>query len=325
MRALIGFTLAALVLVSGPAAAHNIVRTISDEPVGWSFELAVWLPLTCSAALYIVGASRLWLRSGSGRGLRRREMAVFATGWAVLVGAMVSPLHALSGRLFTAHMIEHELLMAVAAPLLVLAHPLGTLLWGLPKSWRLILASLKQKALLAWLWSWVTKPVVATIVHGIAIWAWHAPTLFREALLHEWIHRLQHGSLLVTGLVFWWSIIRCADIRHAQGICHLFTTSMHTSLLGAILVFSPRPWFDIQSVAAAAWGLTSLEDQQLAGLIMWIPGGLIYAGAALWLAGTLIVRAPDPAADIGSRNAATDRNGVPPARERAEGAPALCK
>jgi putative membrane protein len=286
-----------LPLMVGSAAAHDTGGPLSAEPAGWSFELPVLLPLVLSAALYALGSSRLWRRSGPGRGVRLREIILFSAGWIVLAGALVSPLHALSGRLFTAHMIEHELLMAVAAPLLVLAHPLGALLWGLPRSWRGALAQLTQTGPFARFWSWLGRPLVATIIHGVAIWAWHAPALFREALEHEWVHWLQHASLLGTGLVFWWSIIRCAEMRRAQGIGHLFATSVHTSLLGVLFVFSPRPWFEIQSMGAAAWGLTSLEDQQLAGLVMWIPGGLVYAGTALALAGALIMRTADSPAD----------------------------
>jgi cytochrome c oxidase assembly factor CtaG len=277
-----------LLLLAAPAVAHETNASLPLEPVGWSFELPVVLPLLLSALLYGFGTFRLWRRAGTGRGIRRREAAAFVVGWLVLAGALVSPLHALSTRLFTAHMIEHELLMAVAAPFIVLAHPLTALLWGLPQSWRSGLGRFAQTPLFARVWSWLSRPLVATILHGVAIWVWHAPVLFREALRHEWVHWLQHLSFVVTGLLFWWALLSRLPARSAQGIGHLFATSVHTSLLGALLVFSTRTWFEIQSVDAAAWGLTPLEDQQLAGLIMWVPGGMIYFAAALALAGMLL-------------------------------------
>jgi cytochrome c oxidase assembly factor CtaG len=127
--------------------------------------------------------------------------------------------------------------------------------------------------------------------------------LFREALAHEWVHWIQHASFLGTALLFWWAMLRPEAMGRAQGIGHLFATSVHTSLLGALLVFSPRPWFEFQSLGAAAWGLMSIEDQQLAGLIMWVSGGLIYAAAALLLAGALITRAgAEPAIGVAATN-----------------------
>ncbi len=276
------------IIVCGSAAAHDLGAPSAAEPVGWSFEAPVLVPLAFSALLYALGTFRLWSRAGLMRGGRVASIVMFSCGWAVLAAALVSPLHSLSNRLFAAHMVEHQLLMEVSAPLLVLSHPLGALMWGLPKGWRVKLRGAAQAPPIAWLWGWLRRPLVATILHGIAIWAWHTPVLFREALAHEWVHWLQHASFFGTALLFWWAIIRADAAGRARGIGHLFATSVHTSLLGALLVFSSRPWFEMQSGGASAWGLTALDDQQLAGLIMWIPGGLLYAAAALALAGALL-------------------------------------
>jgi cytochrome c oxidase assembly factor CtaG len=281
-----------LLILVGSATAHE-ADSDAAAAAAWSFELPVLLPLAISAALYACGTVRLWRRAGVARGVGMRDIAAFAAGWIVLSAALVSPLHDLSGRLFTAHMIEHELLMLVAAPLFILAQPLGALVWGLPKAWRAAAARPARARPVAAAWAWASRPAIATLLHGLAIWAWHAPLLFRAALAHEWVHWLQHASFFGTALLFWWALARSVAMRRLQGIGHLFVTSVHTSLLGALLVFSPRPWFEFQSPAAAHWGLTILEDQQLAGLIMWIPGGSIYAGAALALVAALLLRGPD--------------------------------
>ncbi|WP_292560263.1 cytochrome c oxidase assembly protein [Mesorhizobium sp.] len=133
------------------------------------------------------------------------------------------------------------------------------------------------------IWAFISRPVVATVLHGAAIWIWHVPALFEAALQQGFLHYAQHASLLGTGLLFWWVLLPRPGREHACGnaVMHLFFTSLHTGLLGVLLVVSPKLWYPANAVGSDLWGLSPLEDQQLAGLIMWIPAGLIYGGAAL--------------------------------------------
>lgn len=214
------------------------------------------------------------------------RIGLFSAGWAVLAIAMVSPLHALADRLFSAHMIEHELMMIVAAPLLVASHPAAELLWALsPRARKRVISSARVRWLAA-TWTTISKPAVASLVHGIAIWAWHIPVLFESALGRPFLHYVQHASFLGTALLFWWAILPRPAGRRAFGVSmmHLFLTSLHTSLLGVILFLGARPWYASDVQEARRWGLSAIEDQQLAGLIMWIPPGVIYGGVALMLA-----------------------------------------
>ena len=119
------------------------------------------------------------------------------------------------------------------------------------------------------------------MLHGIAIWAWHAPVLFDAAVTNVAMHRLQHLSFLLTAMLFWWSVLYCSNAGAAAW--HLFITMMHTGILGALMALAPRVLYQAQTATAAEWGLTPLQDQQLAGLIMWVPAGTIYAGAAIAL------------------------------------------
>jgi putative membrane protein len=252
--------------------------------------LVLTLPLALFGLLYGLGALRLWRRSDRGHVLQLRRNSMFAAGWTVLAVALVSPLHPLSDRLFTAHMIEHELLMVVAPPLIVAAVPTAALMWSLPQSWRLGLARLGHTSPLLAVWAWITRPAVATVLHGVAIWAWHVPLLFEAALQRGVLHYVQHASFLGTGLLFWWALLPRPANRHAFGgsVMHLFFTSLHTGLLGVLLVMTPRLWYPQNGLDAARWGLSPIEDQQLAGLVMWVPAGLIYGGAALLVAGLWI-------------------------------------
>lgn len=274
-----------------------------DASLAWSAaNLAVVLPLCLSAALYLTGISRLWRRAGVGRGISKTNVACFAAGWLALALALLSPLHRLSEELFAAHMIQHVLIVAVAAPLLVLGHPGGALSWSLPMPWRRGVGAVPRAWPVAAAWAIVTNPLIATALHGVTIWAWHLPGLFEAALASVWVHWLEHASFLATAAMFWWAMLgRPARVYgYGMSIACLFVTLLHTSLLGTLLTLSPRPWY-APAPGVAAWGLTAMEDQQLAGLIMWIPGGALYTIAALALAGLWITQSGEPSQ--GRRNA----------------------
>jgi putative membrane protein len=247
----------------------------------WTFDPWIVAPLLLAAGLYVVGSAVLRQRSRSGSQLHRWRTSAFVAGWLTLVGALVSPLHWLGEHLFAFHMIEHEILMAVSAPLMVLARPIGVWLWSLPQRYRFLVGRFLRRRGLVHCWQWLRTGRNATLVHGVAIWAWHAPILFDAAVTNIVLHRLQHLSFLLTAIVFWWSVFRNTNAGLAAW--HLFVTMLHTSVLGALMALAPRVLYQAQTATAAAWGLTPLEDQQLAGIIMWVPAGTIYAGAALAL------------------------------------------
>ncbi|MDX8449958.1 cytochrome c oxidase assembly protein [Mesorhizobium captivum] len=257
---------------------------------GWTFMVPIVFPLVAFASLYIVGTVRIWRRSRRARLLRFRKALLFVCGWVALVAALVSPIHALGERLFSAHMIEHELLMAVAAPLVIASCPAAPMIWALPMRLRQALRAAGHIRVLGTIWTCVSRPVAATILHGVAIWAWHVPALFEAALQQGPLHYAQHASFFGTGLLFWRALLPGPSRGDACGsaVMHLFLTSLHTGLLGALLVVSPRLWYPENAIGSSLWGLAPLEDQQLAGLVMWIPAGLIYGGAALFLAGLWI-------------------------------------
>jgi putative membrane protein len=270
------------------ALAHDGHLVTRDELwSAWSFEPAVLVGLALTGVLYVAGARALWRNAGIGRGLRTWEAGAFALGWISIAVALISPLHQLGGVLFSAHMVQHELLMAVAAPLLVLGRPVVVWLWALPLPWRKRLGRWAAAAPMKRTWAALTLPLVAWMIHALAIWLWHVPRLFQATLESELVHTLQHLSFLGSALLFWWALLQIRDGRLGRpvAVVYLFTTAMHTSLLGAILAFSSRVWYPIYD-ATASWGLTPLEDQQLAGLIMWIPAGLAYLIAALAITAT---------------------------------------
>jgi cytochrome c oxidase assembly factor CtaG len=191
------------------------------------------------------------------------------------------------------HMIEHELIMLLATLLLASSSAGGVLAWGLPRPLRLALGG-GWKSPLSRLWRRLTEPVTATAVQAVALWAWHAPPLFDRALEHPGWHIAQHASFLVTSLLFWWAMLHPRDRGSGYGVSAacLFATSLIGGALGALMSFSQSPWYaDYAAMGVTGVGLSPVADQQLAGLIMWIPGGLVHGVAALalfykWLKGS---------------------------------------
>jgi cytochrome c oxidase assembly factor CtaG len=262
-----------------PLAPHDLWRS-------WSVEPGVVIPLALTAVLYargIIEFSRRATRTGA---VVQREMLFVAAGFFVFTAALISPIHAAGGILFSAHMIQHELLMGIAAPLLVLGKPAVPLLFGLPESMRRPVGHAFSHGAIRKVWDNLTRPLAAFVLHAFAIWIWHAPILYDASVANSAVHGAQHISFIVTAILFWWSIFPAGHQVRPRGsaIIALFLTALHTTLLGALLTVPDAPMYSAYHDAITrAWGLTALEDQQLGGIIMWVPGGIVYLAAALYL------------------------------------------
>jgi cytochrome c oxidase assembly factor CtaG len=290
-RAALGF----LFLVS-TAAAHDFDPRAAGSPfTTWSPQASISLPLLVLLWFYLVG----WVRANapsSDVGRRRRRLFCFLGGWLVLALSLISPLHALSELLFSAHMVQHELLMAVAAPLIVLGRAEVYVLCAVPP--RLVSRATRtlRRSRIARLWSIITRPLVAWALHGAAIWLWHVPRFFDATLRSEAVHAAQHLCFFGSAVLFWQSVLHGTRRQRAYGagVLYLFTTAVHSGGLGALLTFAPHPWYAVYNDFALRFGLTPLQDQQLGGLIMWVPGSLVYLAAGLVLFGSWL-RASDRA------------------------------
>jgi putative membrane protein len=277
---------ASLCLMLRPALAHS---SPVPEPL-WEFDPWFVSPLLLTAALFLNGTINLWRTAGAGRGIGFGQQAAFWTGWSVLFFTIVSPLHWLGGQLFTAHMIEHCVLMLVAPPLLAYARPSGGMMWALPRRLRRPLGAIFAGSLAAALWSVFGNPVSATLIQAVALWTWHVPALFDWALRSEAAHRLEHLCFFFAALLFWWSLLhgrgpgRGERARDGLNIGCLFITVLHSGLLGALITLSPRLLYPAQVHHSPYFGFSTLQDQQLAGLVMWVPMGLIYTGSAMFFA-----------------------------------------
>jgi putative membrane protein len=201
-----------------------------------------------------------------------------------LVVALDSPIHELGEQLFWVHMTQHEILMLVSAPLLVMGKPLLPFLWALSPARRERVAKLAHSNVFKKSWTLVSAPPSAWLLSALALWTWHVPWLFDQTLHSDLIHAAQHTSFLATAFLFWWPLVnRTPALGYGAGVAYVFTTILHTSVLGALLTFSQHPWYSAYVTTAPAWGMSALEDQQVGGLIMWIPAGTLLLIVALVL------------------------------------------
>jgi putative membrane protein len=273
----------------------------------WGWEPFTWLGLIVSLCLYVVGLRRLWRAAGrGGAGVRRWEAWCFAGGWFALFVALVSPLHPWGKVLFAAHMTQHEILMLVAAPLLVLGRPLVVSLRALPARWAHALGRASNRPGWQRAWRFVSGAFVAWLLHFVLLWAWHIPSWFQATLDNEFVHALQHLSFLLSALLFWWAVMqgRNAAVNYGLAVLYMLTTAIHSGLLGALITFAGTVWYPAYAGKTDSWGLTALEDQQLGGLIMWVPACTVYVVAGLaffagWLRESekLVLRREGRAAD----------------------------
>jgi putative membrane protein len=204
-------------------------------------------------AALAVAAAGLWILTPT-----RRALSIAAV--AVLALSFVSPLCALSSALFSARTLHHVLLTSLAAPLLA---------WSLPRS-----GSSRQLA-------------PASLAFAAVFWLWHAPAFYAAALTHDGVYWSMQASLLASATMFWRAVRTATALA---GVAALLATTVQMGLLGALLSFMPRALYAPHALTTAAWGMSPLDDQQLAGLIMWIPAAGAYLAAALVLLGRQLRR-----------------------------------
>jgi putative membrane protein len=252
----------------------------SFSELRWNREPTIVFPLTLFFLIYALGATR---RGNIGK-LRWRHTAFFA-GWFSLVLGLTSPLHELGEQLFSAHMLQHEILILVSAPLISASHPGATLLWALAPLRRSRIGSwvriLEQSKIIETL----TAPLAAWLMGAAALWIWHVPVLYQATLTSDWVHAAQHLSFLFSAIVFWSALygVGRSAMSYGAATFYTFSTAAHCSALGALLTFSTVLWYPAYRATSEPWGLTPMQDQQLGGVIMWVPSGLVFLIVGLWL------------------------------------------
>lgn len=258
--------------------AHAGALRPHDLPGAWNLDPLLLVGLGATAVAYARGRRRATDSPGRQR--------AFVGALVTVVVALVSPLEALSGVLVSAHMVQHVLLLVVAAPLLAWSAPGAALARGLPPTLRAwnraarTTAGFDAHRLRA-----SRVPLVRWLAYVVALWLWHASVLYGAAVEHEVVHVAEHATFLATGWLVWSILLGPARVRVEPGLAVLgvFTLALQGVFLSALLTFARTPWYDAYVDAAPAWGVDPLQDQQLAGVVMWVPAGLVHVAIGIVL------------------------------------------
>jgi cytochrome c oxidase assembly factor CtaG len=253
----------------------------------WSFEPKIALSLAASFIVYLRGWSILH-RSSPSRFPIWRALA-FTGGLVSFWVATASPLDAFSGFLLSAHMVQHLLLMSVAPPLILLGTPLLPLLRGLPRKFArdgvgpfLIWPALRRAS------HALMHPLNCWIVMAVTLCAWHVPAAFDLALRSPAWHKLEHACFFGASLLFWWPVVRPFPSRPHWPLwsvpLYLLAADLLNTALSAILTFSDHVLYRTYLEVPQLFGTTALADQSSAGVIMWVPGSLVFLVPAALIA-----------------------------------------
>lgn len=288
----------AMVLGVVPSVAHAhdsglVAGTGSASAAsGWFGDPWIATSLGIAAFAHAVVSWALLRRAGRARPRHARRALLTLAGLAVAAAVLLGPLDALADRSVALHTVQHMTLMAVAAPLIAAGAPLaaaGAVLapaWlggRAPPGWR----GLRHAA------QALRGVPMASVVQGVVMWLWHLPAMTAAALADDGVHALMHASFLAAGVLFWAALlrsVRAAPAGFGAGALAVAATLAHMGLLGALLFFAPRPLYAEYALRVSSLGLDWRSDQQLAGIVMWVPACVPYLAGGAWLLVTWLRR-----------------------------------
>ena len=279
----------ALVLLAPTVAlAHGAGAPAPSVPgvlVAWSFDPLVIIGLALAAGAYAWAVRRVDRAHPANRQPAHRSW-LFAGGLAAIGVALLSPIEAYEGSLFSVHMVQHMLLELVAAPLLLAGGPITLALRAASPSVRRRLLAVLQSRLV----HLVSFPVIAWVLFAAVNWGWHFSVFYDQALENELLHYVQHATFLAAALLFWWPVLGVDPspwrLPHPVRLLYLFLAMPQNSFLGVALLSASTVLYPHYVTNVRGWGPTPLEDQQMGGMLMWVGGDLVFlAGMAVVVLG----------------------------------------
>ena len=240
----------------------------------WTVHPSTVIGLVALGALYLwrarVGARAAGARVGPGGEVPSgAQRLAFFGGLFVMFASLNGPLHDLSDYyLFSGHMVQHLILTLIVPPLLIFGTPGGMLRPAL------------RVPVVGTLARWVTKPAVCFVIFNVAIAAWHLPPLYNLAMRHHGVHIVQHLIFLTTSVIMWWPFLsplpELPRLSYPGQMLYCFLMSIPMSVVAIYVALADHVLYPAYASAPRIWGISPLEDQQIGGLIMWIPGGLFF-------------------------------------------------
>lgn len=290
MRLLTDAGLAAVVLAAAPGVALGHVSDIAPGALtpwvaltSWTLEPLALVSIVTAATLYLAAVRRVD-RAHPLNPVPRRRIVAWLAGLGVIGVALFSFVDVYATSLFSVHMVQHLLLAMVGAPLLLLGAPITLLL-------RVASPETRQRRILPVLQSRPVRvighPVVGWLVLAVVLWASHFSPIFGAALDDPGVHAVEHALYLGAGLLFWWPVVGADPhpyrMSHGLRFGYALLAMPLNSFLGLVLFVTPVVLYEHYATLQRIWGPTPLEDQQLAGGIMWAAGDLIFLVPLLFL------------------------------------------
>jgi cytochrome c oxidase assembly factor CtaG len=265
--------------------------------LSWEWRIEVIAVLVLAGALYTRGWRRMRsldrARVPAAPGAPGRNplatawrLAAYLGGLAVLGISLMSPIDVLGGQLFTMHMIQHLLMIMLAPPLLLIANPLPFFMWGLPPGPRRVVGQLLGGS------SGFRRGVRTLTAPGL-VWmafvavyiGWHDPNAYNAALRSDLVHDLEHLTFFGSAMLYWWLVIgagpRLRSLSSGMRLVFLLASVPVNMAAGVAIAFAAEPIYSYYTTMPRLWGISVMQDQMLAGVIMWIPGSMMHLMAAL--------------------------------------------
>ena len=267
----------------------------------WNWRIEVIIALILLTVLFMLGWWRLRQIS---RTTGRKHVALasawrpvsYLGGMLLLVLALLSPIETLSGQLFSMHMVQHLLLGMFAPPLLLIANPMPIVMWGLPMNVRKGIGRIffSRKSKLRSMLKTITQPAIIWFTFFVVLWGWHDANLYNLTLRSEWVHNFEHITFFATAMALWWHITGAAPHFHKRfsypaRVAFTITCVPANMILGVFIAFSTKVIYTYyETIPFRVFNISVLDDQTLGGVLMWVPGSMMYVIAvvvliALWL------------------------------------------
>jgi putative membrane protein len=238
--------------------------------VAWNVDPLLWSLLAIGALAYFVACRRLRTDAPA-----RHEQICFALGWIVLALALVSPICNLSVALFAARVGQHMILSLIAAPLLVLGRADVLLLRALH-----IRSEVPHRR----------EAYSAPLAFALALWGWHAPGPYDATFASHFIYWTMHATLFAAAIALWRVLLRGVTRQPIAALIASAFTGAQMCALGVLFTFASQPLFAVHAATTWVWGWTEVQDQQFGGLLMWVPGGMVFTVHALAVLGLFLSR-----------------------------------